>query len=59
MGGLALTLLLLAETALATLGLGRTLAEHLASYQNLPERLGLAAQIAFGLFPLLQRRASN
>ncbi len=53
MGGLALALLLAADTMLGTLGLGRTLAEHLASYQNLPERLGLAAQVLFGLFPLL------
>lgn len=59
MGGFALTLLLAAEAVLATLGLGRTLAEHLASYQNLTERLGLAAQILFGLFPLLQRRLSD
>lgn len=57
-GGLALALLLAAEAVLGTLGLGRTLAEHLASYQNLPERLGLAAQILFGLFPLLQLRSS-
>ena len=59
MGGLAFVILLLAEAALGTFGLGRTLAEHLASYQNLPERLGLAAQISFGLFPLLQRRSSD
>ncbi len=55
MSGLALTLLLAAETILGTLGLGRTLSDHLASYQNLPERLGLAAQILFGLFPLIMR----
>jgi hypothetical protein len=54
-GGLALALLLAAEAMLGTLGLGRTLAEHLASYQNLPERLGLAAQVLFGLIPLLMR----
>ncbi|OYW56499.1 MAG: hypothetical protein B7Y80_06340 [Hyphomicrobium sp. 32-62-53] len=59
MGGLALALLLTAEAVLGTLGLGRTLAEHLASYQNLPERLGLAAQVLFGLFPLLQLRSPD
>jgi len=59
MGGLALALLLTAEAVLGTLGLGRTLAGHLASYQNLPERLGLAAQICFGLFPLVQLRSEN
>lgn len=55
MGGLALTLLLAAEAVLGTLGLGRTLAQHLASYQNISGRMGLAAQILFGLFPLLMR----
>ncbi len=59
MGSLAFALLLLAEAALGTLGLGRTISEHLASYQNLPERLGLAAQILFGLFPLLQLRSPD
>ena len=59
MGGLALALLLAAEAVLGTLGLGRTLAEHLASYQDLPERFGLAAQVLFGLFPLLQLRSPD
>ena len=55
MGSLALLLLLFAETALAILGLDRTLHEQFMSYRNLPERLGLAAQVLFGLFPLVMR----
>ena len=51
MGAIAFALLLLAELAVSVLGLGRTPAEHLASYQALGAQLGLAAQILFALMP--------
>lgn len=58
MGAIALLLLLAAEAVLSlTLG-GLTLLQHFALYGNPPVQLGLAAQIAFGLFPFLQRRKS-
>ena len=60
MGAVALATLLLAEIALAESILGRTLAEYLASLRSATGGVGLAAQIAFGAFPLLQsgRRSS-
>lgn len=54
MGALALLLLLAAEYGVARFGMGRTLAEHLASYANAPQALGLAGQLLFALFPALQ-----
>lgn len=56
MGGSALLLLLLAEFVLSVWVFGRTPAEHYASYRSLAAQLGLIAQIAYGCFPLLQRR---
>lgn len=52
MGATALILLLAAEMATAWWLLGRTPAEHLASYRSLPAGAGLIAQLAFALFPL-------
>lgn len=54
MGALALTLLLLAELALSALLFGRTAAEHFAAYGERGAQLGLAGQVVFALFPLLQ-----
>ena len=56
MGALAFAVLMLAELALAMLLFGRTPAEHLDSYRRLPALIGLAAQLLFAAFPLLQRR---
>jgi hypothetical protein len=53
MGGVAFALLMLGELGVSVFGLGRTVAEHLASYQTISVRLGLAAQIGFALFPLI------
>jgi hypothetical protein len=51
MGALALALLLSAELGLdITLG-GRSAVEHYARYRELPEQLGLAAQLLFALPP--------
>lgn len=57
MGLVAFALLLAAEAALSMLLIGETFAQHLASYRGLPQLLGLAGQILFALFPLLQLRA--
>lgn len=54
MGGSALTLLLLAEFALGVYGFNRSVAEHFAHYATTPGALGLAGQIVFGLFPIMQ-----
>ncbi len=54
MGGLAFLLLMLAETGLSTLLAGRSMAEHLALYAQLPHQVGLAGQLAFAVFPWIQ-----
>jgi hypothetical protein len=54
MGGLAFTLLMLAELAVAVLGLGRSLAEHAAQYREIAASVGLGGQILFAIFPLFQ-----
>ena len=53
MGGVALTLLLAAETLLG-LGLGQSLPMQIAAYGAPAKLIGLAAQIAFAAFPLAQ-----
>jgi hypothetical protein len=59
MGALGLALLLAAELVLGSVAFGRTLPGQLAAWQTLPGALGLAAQLAFGLFPLMRRRAGR
>jgi hypothetical protein len=54
MGGLAFALLMLAEVGLSTLGFGRTLAEHLASYRQVASILGVLGQLAYASFPAIQ-----
>lgn len=54
MGTLAFALLMLSELALSVFALGRTPGERLAVYGTLGAQMGLAAQLAFALFPLLQ-----
>jgi hypothetical protein len=56
MGGSAFALLLLAELAVGALLFGRTPVEHFALYRDASYALGLAAQIGFGLTPLIQLR---
>jgi hypothetical protein len=48
-------MLMAAEALLGIVGLGRTLAEHLASYTRPLAIWGLSGQIAFALFPVLRR----
>ena len=54
MGVLAFTLLIAAEAMLGVVGFGRTLQQQLAAYREARPMLGLAAQVAFALFPLAQ-----
>ena len=54
MGFWAFMLLMAAELCLAMIGLDRSPAEHLRSYLAWDTALGLAGQIAFAVFPLLQ-----
>ena len=56
MGGFAFALLIVAETVLAVFGFGRSLAAIAAGYSAAPGVVGLAGQILFGLFPLIQSR---
>ncbi|MBX9616757.1 MAG: hypothetical protein K2X25_14270 [Caulobacteraceae bacterium] len=55
MGGGAFLLLGLAELMLAVWLAGLTPVAHFRSYAEPSHALGLAAQIAFGVFPLIQR----
>jgi hypothetical protein len=59
MGATAFLLLMLAEAGLSTLLAGRSLAEHLALYAQLPHQVGLAGQLAFAVFPWMQARRSQ
>lgn len=54
MGAIAFLLLMGAEAGLSTLLAGRSLAEHLALYSQLPQQVGLAGQLAFALIPWVQ-----
>lgn len=59
MGAIAFLLLMGAEAGLSTLLAGRSLAEHLALYAQLPHQLGLAGQLGFALIPWVQARRSQ
>lgn len=54
MGGLAFALLMLAELLVGGLLVGRTPVEHFALYRDPSYALGLAAQVAFALMPVVQ-----
>jgi hypothetical protein len=56
MGGVAFALLMAAEAGVSMLLMGRTLAQHWATYDSLPALAGLLAQMLFAAFPLFQRR---
>jgi hypothetical protein len=58
MGGVAFVLLMLAELGLSVL-LGNSIGEYLDAYSSSPGALGLAGQMIFAIFPLVQlkRRA--
>lgn len=54
MGVIALAVLLGLETLLGTIGFGRTLAQHFSFYAQPAAQLGLAGQVLFAAFPLIQ-----
>ncbi len=54
MGVMAFVLLMAAEGALAIFVFGQDVSGYLQSYRSIPAILGLAGQIAFALFPLVQ-----
>jgi hypothetical protein len=54
MGATAFVWLMAAELGLSMALFGRTFADHIAIYKELPEQMGLLAQIGFGTFPALQ-----
>lgn len=54
MGGVAFFLLMLGELSISVLSGTRGLAGHLALYRQVAHLLGLAGQVLFGLFPVLQ-----
>lgn len=55
-GGVALVLLILAEAAVSVLARRHTLLEFLQSHSQTGLLLGLLAQLAFAVFPWIQRR---
>ncbi|WP_309603794.1 hypothetical protein [Phenylobacterium sp.] len=57
MGALAFLLLMIAEFALSLLAFGRPARAWLEGFATPAGAIGLAAQIAFGFVPLLQRAA--
>lgn len=56
MGACAFALLMVAELGLSVMVFGNSLSSHLQHFATDPGAIGLAGQIAFGLFPLLQRQ---
>ena len=56
MGGVALALLLLAETGVSVWGFGRTISQHIETYRTTASQLGFAAQCMFAMFPAIQAR---
>ena len=54
MGTSAFALVMVAEAAGSILLFSRSLEDHIGSYATLAGGLGLAGQIAFGLFPVVQ-----
>ncbi len=55
MGGIALVLVLVAETVVAV-ALHQSLERHFADYQSIDTLIGLAAQICFALMPLMRMK---
>jgi hypothetical protein len=55
MGGVALSLLLVAEIGVSVLLAGRSVEQHFALYRELPAQIGLAAQLLFAAMPALRR----
>jgi hypothetical protein len=56
MGAVAFALLMIAEAALSTTLLGRSLAQHLAGYATWLGATGLGAQLVFAALPVVARQ---
>lgn len=54
MGGLAFLLLMSGEVGVSVFAFGRTVAEHLQTFRTADAQLGLAGQLLFAGFPLIQ-----
>ncbi|MCE9522664.1 MAG: hypothetical protein K8S25_09560 [Alphaproteobacteria bacterium] len=54
MGGVAFAFVMLAELGVSVFGFDRTLPEHFAAYRSIAAQIGLAAQLGFAAFPLVQ-----
>src|SRR5947209_784739 len=54
MGVVAFVVLMTAEFALGRLAFGRPMSQQLAAYGEAPGAIGLAAQIVFATFPVVQ-----
>lgn len=59
MGAVGFMLLIAAEFGLGAVLVGRSIPMQLAAWRELPGALGLAAQVAFGLLPLVALRVSR
>lgn len=59
MGGVALVLMLLAEAALSTVVLGRSMSEHIAFHTTTSGLLGLAGQVLMAVFPSAELMADR
>jgi hypothetical protein len=55
MGGVAFALLMLAEIGVSVFAFGRSIEDHLAAYRSWQGVIGLIAQIAFAMIPVMQR----
>jgi hypothetical protein len=55
-GTIAFVTLMCAEIALSVVLFHKSVSEHLAGYQSVPGAIGLAAQVCFASFPLIQAR---
>ena len=56
MGGVAFAVLMLAEFGVAIVAFGRSVQEQIFAYGSVPGIIGLAAQVCFATFPVLQLR---
>ena len=54
-GTVAFVLLMLAEGGVSVFVFGRPVQDHFAAYLSAPGAIGLAAQIAFAVIPVMQR----
>jgi hypothetical protein len=56
MGGVAFAMLMAAELGLSVAIPGRSVASYVAGFLSVPGAIGLAAQLAFGVIPMVQGR---